>query len=230
MIVFIDIETAPAHSSFDELSAEMQKHWKHKTQFLRLKEHQVDDLERSYREHAGIYAEFSKIICIGLGYYSPSKKRLQTVTFTNEDEHHLLKQFINTLVDFKRHTDIQFCGHNIKEFDLPFLCRRMTIHHMPLPYELNLAGLKPWENHHIDTMELWRFGDYKRYTSLDLLAQILSIPSSKTDLDGSQVADVYYEENDIERIRAYCEKDVVTTARIYYRLKDIDVDLSGQGK
>lgn len=230
MILFIDIETAPVQEKFSDLSKELQKHWLHKTQFLRLKEEEVDNPEKSFRGHAGIYAEFSKVICIGLGYYSPTKKAIQTHCITNEEEKELLDQFLDFLAKFKQHTDLQFCGHNIKEFDLPFLCRRLTIHQMPLPFELNLAGLKPWENHHIDTMELWRFGDYKRYTSLDLLAQILQIPSSKTDIDGSQVANVFYEEKDIERIKNYCERDVVTTARIYYRLQRIQVDLSGQGK
>ena len=230
MILFIDIETAPAQQHFSDLSDELQRHWIHKTQFLRLNEHEQNDMAQSYRGHAGIYAEFSKVICIGLGYYSPSKKAIQTHSIIHQNEVELLHQFLDFLVQFKRHTDLQFCGHNVKEFDLPFLCRRLTIHQLPLPFELNLAGLKPWENQHIDTMELWRFGDYKRYTSLDLLAQILAIPSSKTDLDGSKVADVYYEENDINRIKNYCESDVVTTARIFYRLKGMQIDLSGQGK
>lgn len=137
----------------------------------------------------------------------------------HESEKELLLQFQQALKSFLAKTSsIQFCGHNIKEFDLPFICRRMIVHKIPLLSPLNLSGLKPWENQHIDTMELWRFGDYKRYVSLELLALCLGIDSPKDDIDGSMVADIYFEQNGIEQIKAYCAKDVITTAKVYYRL------------
>ena len=227
MIVFIDIETVPLEKHFADCSPAFQKHWQRKSTFLRLSDEERGDLDRSYRGHAGIYAEFSRVLCIGMGYYSPTKKTIKTTVLHHESEQQLLQNFLATLNAIKQHADIRFCGHNVKEFDLPFLCRRLTVHGFALPQELNMAGLKPWENNHIDTMELWRFGDYKRYTALDLLATVLNIPSSKTDIDGSQVANVFYEEQNLDRILAYCERDVVTTAKIYYRLTNQSVDLSG---
>ena len=224
MILFIDIETVPIVEHFESLSARMQKHWKRKLPFLRLSEEQAGDINLAYRNHAGIYAEFSKVICIGLGYYHQKKKKIQTTVLADDDEKRLLIQLKETIVTFQAIDQLRFCGHNIKEFDLPFLCRRMTVHGLSLPTELNLAGLKPWENNHIDTMELWRFGDYKRFTSLDLLAEILGVPSSKSDIDGSMVADVFYEENNLQRIIDYCARDVVTTATIYYRLTNQQVE------
>lgn len=219
MILFIDIETAPISPTYADLSDDIRKHWDKKSQFLRLKEEEKTDSEKAYRGHAGIFAEWSKVICIGLGYYSKKHKKIKTHAISGHDEMELLENLRSYLSKFREKGAVQFCGHNIKEFDLPFLCRRFVIHSIPLPDELQLAGLKPWENTHIDTMNLWRFGEYKRYTSLDLLATILGIPSPKMDIDGSQVANVYYNDNDLQRIVDYCLRDVETTAKVYFRLK-----------
>lgn len=218
MILFIDIETVPCFSTYNELPAALQKHWKHKMQFLRLKEHEEGDAEAAYKGHAGIFAEWSKVVCIGLGYYSKQDNEIKTKAITGDDEVALLFQFKKILASFRKADSVRFCGHNIKEFDLPFLCRRFVINEIPLPDELMLAGLKPWENNHIDTMSLWRFGEYKRFTSLDLLALALGIESPKMELDGSQVAQVYYQEKDLQKIEDYCLRDVVTTAKVYFRL------------
>ncbi len=219
MILFIDIETAPITPYYSDLSEEIQHHWDRKEKYLRLSEEQKQDKEKSYLGNAGIYAEWSKVICIGLGYYSRKKKKIKTHAISGHDEFELLVQLKSYLEQFRAKGSVQFCGHNIKEFDLPFLCRRYVIHSIALPDELQLAGLKPWENTHIDTMNLWRFGEYKRYTSLDLLAISLGIPSPKSELDGSQVAQVYHQEKNLDKIVSYCLNDVETTAKVYFRLK-----------
>lgn len=218
MILFIDIETVPVYANIQDLSEPMRKHWKHKLNFIRLKEGEEEDLQKAWRGHAGIFAEWSKVICIGLGYINSQTNEMHLKAITNDDEQKLLLEFKEMIDVFRKKSSIKFCGHNIKEFDIPFICRRMIIHEIDLPDELNLAGMKPWENQHIDTMELWRFGEYKRFTSLDLLANVLNVESSKQDIDGSMVADVYYEENDSQKIVDYCLRDVVTTAKIYFRL------------
>lgn len=221
MLLFIDIETVPLYQSLNEFPDAMRKHWEKKTKYLKLTTEQLEDNEVAYFQNAGIYAEWSKIICIGIGYIDGKTNELRITTVTNDDEKELLLEFKSLLKQFSSKSQVWFCGHNIKEFDLPFICRRMTIHSIPLPLSLNLAGLKPWENQHIDTMQLWRFGEYKRYTSLDLLALILGIDSPKQDIDGSQVAHVYYYEKDVERIRQYCMQDVETSAKVYYKLKQL---------
>jgi len=219
MILFIDIETAPIYAKYEELPVALKKHWDKKTRFIRLTEEQKNNSDKAYRDNAGIFAEWSKVICIGLGYYSKKHEKIKTHAIYGRDEIELLTQLRSYLAQFRKKGNLKFCGHNIKEFDLPFLCRRFVIHSIPLPDELQLAGLKPWENTHIDTMNLWRFGEYKRYTSLDLLAISLGIPSPKMDIDGSQVAHVYYEEKDLDKIVSYCLRDVETTAKVYFRLK-----------
>ncbi len=217
-LLFIDIETAPVASKLTELPEGLQKHWLHKKQFLRLNEREEADDELAFRRHAGIFAEWSKVIVIGLGYQKGNTLRLKA--FTHEDEKALLSEFKEVVTDFCIKGDVWFCGHNIKEFDIPFLCRRMLVNGIKLPSPLDIGGLKPWEVHHMDTMKMWSFGDYKRYTSLDLMAQTFGIESSKTDeIDGSMVADFYYDRNGLDKIVDYCLRDVFVTAQLYFKLR-----------
>ena len=127
--------------------------------------------------------------------------------------------FTNLLTSYFNRGEHLLCGHNAKEFDFPYIARRMIIHGLKVPAKLNLMGKKPWEVPHLDTMEMWKFGDYKHYTSLKLLTHILQIPSPKDDISGADVAQVYYRDNDIDRIARYCEKDVVAVAQILLRLR-----------
>ena len=164
------------------------------------------------------------MICIGLGslYKQEDGWKLRLKALTGNDEKELLKDFCELLSRFTAHyPSLVFCGHNIKEFDIPFLCRRMIINNLGLPECMQLSGKKPWEIGHIDTMDLWRFGDYKNFTPLSLLAEVLGIPTPKDDIDGSKVGQVYWEEQDLERIAKYCMKDVLTTAKVFLRLKGI---------
>jgi DNA polymerase elongation subunit (family B) len=143
-------------------------------------------------------------------------------SLVNDDEKILLKDFCEVVERFSKHyKDIRFCGHNIKEFDIPFLCRRMVINEIPLPVCMQVSGKKPWEVSHIDTLELWKFGDHKNFTSLSLLAAVLGIPSPKSDIDGSMVASVYWKDKDLARIGTYCIQDVLTSAKVYLKLKGI---------
>ena len=215
-ILFLDIETVPERSSFDELSDEKKELFDLKTKYQRKEDQSPED----FYERAGIWAEFGKIICISVGFFTfKSDIRSFRVTSFFGEEEKILKDFSGLLNNHFDRPEHLLCGHNAKEFDFPFLARRMIIHGLPIPEKLNLFGKKPWEIPHLDTMELWKFGDYKHYTSLKLLANILTIPSPKDDIDGSQVAHVYYVDNDIDRIITYCEKDVITVAQIMLRLR-----------
>jgi 3'-5' exonuclease len=207
-ILFLDIETVPLTYRYEELHPATKELWDRKWQYNK-------DLppDRHY-EKAGVYAEFAKVVCIGAGYFKEGKFRIRS--FASEDEKELLEQFSSVLGKHFGNAH-RLCAHNGKEFDFPFLCRRFLINGLGLPAVLQIQGKKPWEIPHLDTMELWKFGDYKNYTSLNLLAHIFQIPSPKEDMDGSQVSKVYYEERDLQKIEAYCKKDVVTLARVYRR-------------
>jgi DNA polymerase elongation subunit (family B) len=212
-ILFLDIETVPQEKSFGKLDEELQQLWTDKSRYSR--EKSGNSVEESYSE-AGIYAEFGKIICISVGYFSTQlQERVFRVTsFYGHDEFKLLADFSELLETRTNHPFRLLCAHNGKEFDFQYLCRRMLIHRIKLPVLLDIAGKKPWEIAHIDTMELWKFGDYKNYTSIKVLAKIFGIPTPKDDIDGSQVRSVYYDLEDLDRIEVYCKKDVVTVARL----------------
>ncbi len=216
-LLFLDIETVPEQAEFTQLDTEMQELWAHKTAYQRKEELSPEE----FYDRAGIWAEFGKIICISVGYFN-WKGQLRTFRVTSfyGDEPKILKEFKRLLADHFSSPKHLLCAHNGKEFDFPYIARRMIIHGIALPYKLDLFGKKPWEVPHLDTMELWKFGDYKHYTSLKLLARVLGIPSPKEDMDGSMVKDVYYKEKDIDRIIAYCELDVITLAQVFLRLKN----------
>ena len=215
-ILFLDIETVPEKPSFDELSEEKQMLWEQKSRYQRKEEFSAED----FYDRAGIWAEFGKIVCISVGYFTfKGDLRSFRVTTFHGEEAQLLKNFKNLLNTHFSQAKQLLCAHNGKEFDFPYIARRMLIHGIALPYKLDLFGKKPWEVPHLDTMELWKFGDYKHYTSLKLMANVLGIPSPKEDMDGSMVRDVYYEKNDLDRIITYCELDVVTTAQVFLRLR-----------
>ena len=216
-ILFLDIETVPQHQHFSELDETAQLLWEQKTQYQRKDEFTAEE----FYDRAGIWAEFGKIVCISVGYFvHKGAHRNFRVTSFHGDETQILKQFKQLLQDHFSQTKHLLCAHNGKEFDFPYIARRMVINGINLPYKLDLFGKKPWEVPHLDTMELWKFGDYKHYTSLKLLAYVLGIPSPKEDMDGSMVKDVFYKENDIDRIITYCELDVVTTAQVFLRLRN----------
>ena len=219
-ILFLDIETVPQVSSLDEFSEEMQQLWSDKATSIRernVEKYQNYSSEEFYFKNAGIYSEFGKIVCISVGYFysKDGKQFFREKSFADDNEKKLLQDFASVLQKFMKTPESVICGHNITEFDVPFICRRMLINRINLPNCLQISGKKPWEIPFIDTMEMWRFGDYKNYTSLKLLTAVFGIPTPKDDIDGSQVASVYYNEKDLKRISHYCEKDVLATARLY---------------
>jgi uncharacterized protein YprB with RNaseH-like and TPR domain len=217
-ILFLDIETVPQYDSYEKMSPEWKALWALKAAYL-VRNKEEETVESVYNR-AGIYAEFGKIVCITCGIiqgYHPSKK-LVLKSFCGDDEREILLQFADMLKRWATDANKCLCAHNGKEFDFPFLCRRMIIHNIPLPAILNTRGKKPWEINHLDTMELWRFGDYKNFTSLNLLATTLGIPTPKDDIDGSMVWEVYWKERNLERIVSYCQKDVITAAQVYLRM------------
>ncbi|MBT8276829.1 MAG: 3'-5' exonuclease [Bacteroidia bacterium] len=216
-ILFLDIETVPQHATYDQLQETTQQLWEQKTEYQR----KDDFTPEEFYDRAGIWAEFGKVICISVGFFNlKGDKRTFRVTSYHGEEIDILKEFKNLLETHFNRPHHLLCAHNGKEFDFPYIARRMIINGIPLPSKLNLFGKKPWEVPHLDTMELWKFGDYKTFTSLKLMAHILGIPSPKDDIDGSQVRNVYYDEKDIDRIIQYCEKDTITVAQIFLKLRN----------
>jgi len=218
-ILFLDIETVPEVENFEDLPKDKQELFSLKTQYQRKEEITPEE----FYDRAGIWAEFGKIVCISVGYFTNfnSAKRIFRVTsFFGDDEVVVLTKFKNLLESHFNKSQHLLCGHNGKEFDFPFIARRMIIHNIALPDKLNLFGKKPWEIAHLDTMELWKFGDYKHFTSLKLLTSILGIPTPKDDIDGSEVAEVYYKEKNIKRIATYCEKDTIAVAQVLLRFNN----------
>ena len=212
-ILFLDIETVPIVATFQDLPEKFKKLWEKKAE--QLKRNDNEQTADKLFERAGIFAEFGKIVCISCGFDSGNAFRLKS--FYGDDEGILLNEFADLLNKYYDGNNYLLCAHNGKEFDFPYLCRRMLVNGVELPNILNITGKKPWEIRHLDTMELWKFGDYKHFTSLDLLAAIFNINTPKDDIDGSQVAHVYYVEKDLERIAVYCQKDVLTIAQLLRR-------------
>jgi uncharacterized protein YprB with RNaseH-like and TPR domain len=208
-ILFLDVETVPVVYNYNDLQPELKKLWDSKFRF------QAAETPEAHYKKAGIFAEYAKVICISVGFFNEKTFRIKS--FYGHDEKQVLKDFASLLNTHYNRKDHLLCAHNGKEFDFPFLCRRMLLNAIKLPKALNITGKKPWEINHLDTMELWKFGDYKNYTSLNLLATIFQIPTPKDDIDGSDIARVYWEEKNLERIVTYCQKDVLTVARLLLR-------------
>ncbi len=216
-ILFLDIETVPQLEFFTDLPEEAQQLFADKTQYQR----KDDVTPEEFYNRAGIWAEFGKIICISVGYFTikNAERQFRTKSIIGEEKQ-LLEEFNDLVKTHFSNPAFVFCGHNIKEFDIPYMCRRMLINGINIPEKLQLFGRKPWEIPHLDTLELWKFGDYKHYTSLKLLTYVLNITSPKEDIDGSEVRNVYYNEKDIDRIAKYCERDVVAVAQIFLRIRN----------
>ncbi|MEQ8924699.1 MAG: 3'-5' exonuclease [Fulvivirga sp.] len=221
-ILFLDIETVSQTYDYDSMDERLKKQWARKASFLK-REEGVSD-EELYLERAGIFAEFGQIIVIGMAFFHQEGDELQlrTKALKSDNEKELLEEFKSILS--KMNSDLLLCAHNGKEFDVPYLSRRMLVNGIALPDALNLSGKKPWEVNHLDTMDMWKFGDWKHYTSLDLLAGIFGIESSKSDMDGSMVNGVYHKENGLDEIADYCIQDVIVTAQLYAKLRSVELN------
>ena len=223
-IYFVDIETVPQQYNFEDLEEAEKELFAGKFRF-QLEQNPNITAADLYSQRGGILAEFNKIVCISVSilFYEQGELKHKVKSFYGDDEKQLLQEFCNLLESNYQYKYL--CAHNGKEFDFPVIGRRLLINGLPIPKILDVRGKKPWETSFIDTMELWKFGDYKHFTSLKLLAHVFGIPSPKDDIDGSDVARVYYEEKDIERIRIYCEKDTYTLARVFLKMtinQDLD--------
>lgn len=220
-VLFLDIETVRVVDQYANLNERLKTQWARKANFFKREEGQTNaDL---FQDRAGIYAEFGKIIVIGIGKYTEQNGvlGLRTRYFADHDEKKLLSEFGDTLEKLGPATKL--CAHNGKEFDFPYICRRALVNGLPIPGVLNVSGKKPWEVNHLDTMEMWKFGDYKHYTSLDLLAAIFDVPTSKGVMDGSMVSEVYHQQGDLNKIAEYCVGDVVAVAQLYLRMKGLPI-------
>lgn len=222
-ILFLDIETVPLIYNYSELNSNEKKLWDKKS----ISQQRNNETPEQTYAKAGIFAEFAKVICISVGILVKEKEHFQfrLKSFYGDDEKIILKDFAELLNKKFNRKDILLCAHNGKEFDFPFLSRRMLVNGVKLPKVLNNAGKKPWEVNHLDTMELWRFGDYKNFTSLDLLAHLFKIPTPKDVMDGTDVKKVYYEEKNLEKIVEYCQKDVLTVARLLLKYATIEDEI-----
>lgn len=225
-ILFLDVETVSSHPTLEGLDDRGRHLWQQKIGFLARRDEREwteEDFAKNYTEKAAIYAEFGKVIVISAGIIvqtADQEPTLRLKSFYGHDEKEILEAFAAILRKNFNDPNVNIlCGHNIREFDIPYLCRRMTYHGLELPALFNIAGKKPWEVKHVcDTLEMWKFGDHKNFTSLDLLAYTLGIPSPKEQLDGSKVGHCYWHEKDLEKIKEYCERDVITVAQVYLRL------------
>lgn len=220
-ILFLDIETVRAVDQYSNLNERLKTQWARKAGFIKREEGQTD--ADVFHDRAGIYAEFGKIIVIGIGKYTEQNGvlGLRTRYFADHNEKKVLTEFRDALE--KMGATTKLCAHNGKEFDFPYICRRSLVNGLPIPTVLNVAGKKPWEVGHLDTMDMWKFGDFKHYTSLDLLAAIFNIPSSKGEMDGSMVSEVYHQQGDLKKIAEYCVGDVVAVAQVYLRMKGLPI-------
>ncbi|MEL6537208.1 MAG: 3'-5' exonuclease [Bacteroidota bacterium] len=220
-ILFLDIETVAGSATYEELTERMQAQWDRKARYIKTEE----PLESAdlYVDRAGIFAEFGKIVTVAVGFLTPDEEgsyQLRVKAYFGHDERAMLQQVVDLFTKGFDPKRIYLCGHNIKEFDVPYMCRRMLVNGLTLPPVLDIAGKKPWETRFLDTLELWKFGDFKHFTSLELLAAIFGLDSSKSDIDGSQVNGVYYgEEEGLERIAHYCRADVVVTTNLYLKMR-----------
>ena len=213
-VLFLDIETVPQYAEWDEMHESQQQLWDKKTKTQRKEDFSAEEF---YKERGGIMAEFGKIICISVGILDKNE-RLMIKSFYGDDEKKLLEEF-GEIFNRPKLREVILCAHNGKEFDFPWIARRFLINGMQPPKAFQLFGKKPWEIPHLDTMELWKFGDYKSYVSLELLANVFGIPTPKDDIDGSMVASIYWIEKDLFRIVQYCEKDVLTLANVFRRMR-----------
>jgi len=221
-ILFLDIETVPAVADYNQLDVTWKKLWEAKARRFRKEDESEADC---YFNNAGIYAEFNKIVCISVGVLAKVEEgcTFRVKSFAGDDEHMILNDFAGLLSNQFNKPEHHLCGHNICEFDIPVICRRLLVNGIPLPSIIDTAGMKPWEVRHLDTMVLWRFGDFKNFTSLNLLATLFSIPTPKDDMDGRDVGRVYWHERNLERVVSYCQKDVITVARLFLKFLSLDL-------
>lgn len=217
-ILFIDIETAAQHAKFEDVDERLQKHWERKASFLK-NEHGLSTAEM-YVDRAAIYAEYGKVVCISFGgfYEDNNELNLRVSSFYGDDETEILNSFVKIIEKHRAKNNLLLCAHNGKEFDFPYLCRRMVLKGLTLPNILQLSGKKAWNIPHLDTLEMWKFGDYKHFTSLDLLATLFDIPSSKSEIDGSMINYTYHIEKDMDKINRYCVADVRVLAQLYLKM------------
>lgn len=218
-ILYIDIETVSAYENFQQMPDSIQSIWTKK--YERIEYLNSRTLDEAYESKAAIFAEFGKIICISIGYYHKVNDEYRIKSFAGHNEKDLLLSFSVFCSQLK--SNYLFCGHNIKEFDIPYICRRLLIHRISLPAILDFQDKKPWEIHLIDTLQLWKFGDYKNYTSLETLTTIFDIPTPKSDIDGSMVGQIYWKENDLERIVQYCQSDVLAVINLHRAFNQLEI-------
>lgn len=215
-VLFLDIETVPLYAEYDELEGMEKYLWDRTARYINTEE----ETDSETYAQAGVYAEFGRIVCICVGNIGIDNECefLKLRCFYNDDERNLLLEFKSFLQ--KLNTATILCAHNGKAFDFPFICRRMLINGIELPEIFVNSENKSSELQHLDTLEFWKFGDYQHFTSLEHLAHLFKLESSKKDIDRGSVQKVYYSQNDPQKIVDYCFNDVVTIAQLLLRFNN----------
>jgi predicted PolB exonuclease-like 3'-5' exonuclease len=228
--LFFDIETSGLESNYERLSEKMQELWSKRSEILRnqLGEKYPDNKDKSdsdlFELKSALQAEFGRVVCISFGKikFVEDEPTIQIISVQDEDESVLLKKAFDIIIKMSK-IGVKLIGHNVKRFDIPFLCKRGIINSLELPAPLQVWDKKPWEISITDTSELWSFGAWQEgFASLDLLATVLGIDSPKEQMNGSEVHGYYYSGR-IEEITEYCERDVITLAQILLRLSNLNL-------
>lgn len=221
-VMVFDIETIPLYPSFEEMPEHLQEMWVKKLQRINSKPNlTIEEASAKYKE-TSFYPEYARIICLSIAYIKRGEWRIGS--FCDEDERVLLESFIkvNSTLEslaLESRNLLHWSGHNIKRFDIPFLCRRLQSHNLPIPHTAPTYTTKPWEVKCYDTSDFWKYGDGVP-ASLDEICFCLGIESSKIgEIDGSKVFETFKLGN-LKAISEYCERDVVATVRVLERLSN----------
>ncbi len=233
-MVFIDIETIRGKKTYNDVITEnpaLDDYWQTKHTQIREKEPlsygHIEDSAEMYEKMAALYPEWGQIVCISIGQIKFDEDgnpiKFTTKSFSGLYEKILLEEFNETASKImSKYPRMQWVGHNIKGFDMPYIIKRSLINGVRVPNVFHLQKQKPWESQLIDTNDVWKFNGWNG-ARLGLLTEILNIPSPKQDMDGKMVSDVFWEDGDLNRISEYCEMDINATANVMLRISGMDI-------
>lgn len=227
-ILFLDIETVGISEDYDtcesdnpEIAQQFSKYfdWFQK-RFPEDANVDIDAKNFMFRRRTALVPEFAKIVCVSVSFVT-DKGDIKSQTFSGDDEKKVLLDS-QTLLERCGKLGFYLCGHNLKNFDIPMLAKRMVINGLLPPSILPSYDTKPWEIKAIDTKEIWQFGSYTSIGSLDLMCTCLDIPSPKDgEITGEKVHDAYWNDGKLKEIAEYCERDVKVLVDVIKKLKEL---------
>ena len=224
-LLFVDIETVGVDEDLDSLhhtNPKLSKVWE-ETGWDYFKRKYSEDSELSsnqmFVKRAALLPEFGKIVCISVGFIVPSGET-KLDSFYGDEKNILIST--SELLNRVDKLGFVICGHNVKNFDLPYIAKRMLINNIPVPKILPNYTIKPWESRVLDTKEVWGFNSFGGLSSLNLVCTSLGLETSKEgEVNGSNMHKYYYDSNNIEKIKNYCEEDVKCTINLVKKLKKL---------